>query len=72
MQSFTGSRTGFALNGTEWVGDAGGVYGVGMIPQAGPTLTRQRIRNDVVVQLSPSGHPDYWFFSLPIGYRVVC
>lgn len=72
MQSFTGSRTGFALNGTEWVGDAGGVYGVGMIPQAGPTLTRQRIRNDVVVQLSPSGNPEYWFFSLPIGYRVVC
>lgn len=70
---FTGTGASFtAFNGAENNTD-NTVYGVGMIPPTGVTMTRQPIRvNTAVLCMKDSAPNSFYAFSVPNGYKAVC
>jgi len=70
---FTGTGSVFvAFNGAENSADSS-VYGVGMIPPTGATLTRQPIKVGTAVLCSKNSTAGaIYAFSVPNGYKVLC
>jgi hypothetical protein len=61
-----------ALNGAENVTDTTTIKGVGAEPPIGPTYTRMPIKAGVIAPCTIDSDRNYWLFSVPNGYKVVC